>query len=221
MTRILLLLLLAVQLGFAQVDSLENRHKNVATAALYSFLLPGMGELYAGNYGMGKYFTIAEGALWITLLGVDRYAHWLQDDAYQFAAQHAQARVDGKSDQFFADIGNDSDVYAYNRRILRSRDEFKVYNEALSSPDYWKWDSDANRQSYRDRRVSSNEMFNNTRFVAAVIAVNHLVSAINAARLTIAYNKSIDHAELIDVHARLIGSVLNPDGFMITFTKSF
>lgn len=195
--------------------------KSVATAALYSFLLPGMGELYTGNYTMGKYFTIAEGALWITLLGVDRYAQWLQDDAYQYAAQHAGAKIDGKDEQFFIDIGNDSDVYTFNQRILQNRDQFKIYNEALNSSDYWKWDTDVNRSSYRDRRVSSNEMFNNTRFIAAVIAVNHIVSAINAARLAISYNKNIDHAELINIRARLVGSLSHPDGMMITFSKNF
>jgi len=195
--------------------------KSVGLAAVYSFLLPGMGELYAGNYDVGKYFTIAEGALWVTLLGVDRYAHWLQDDAYQYAAQHAGIGIAGKDDQYFIDIGNDSDVYAYNQRILQNRDQFKIYNEAPDSPDYWKWDSDASRSTYRDRRVNSNEMFNNTRFVAAVIAVNHVVSAINAARTAISHNKSVDQAGKIDVRARLLGTVSHPDGMMITVSRAF
>jgi hypothetical protein len=201
--------------------SVRPEKKSVGTAVLYSFLLPGMGELYAGKYDMGKYFTIAEGTLWIALFGVDRYAHWLQDDARQYAAQHAGISVSGKDEQYFIDIGNDSDVYAYNQRILQNRDQFKIYNEAPNSPDLWKWDTETSRSTYRDQRVSSNEMFNNTRFVAAVIAVNHIVSAINAARLTISYNKSVDHADLIDVRARLLGTLTHPDGMMVTVSKSF
>lgn len=198
-----------------------GERKSVAQAALYSFLLPGMGELYTGNYGMGKYFTVAEGALWIGLFGVDRYARWLQDDAYNFAAQHAGVNVAGKSEQYFVDIGNDSDIYAYNRRILQARSRYLVYDESPGSPYIWKWDSKANLAEYSDRRIASSDMFNNTRFVAAVIAVNHLVSAINAARLAIAHNKNLGQSDLIDVRARLLGSVAAPEGIMISFTHTF
>ncbi|MBI3766470.1 MAG: hypothetical protein HY277_08215 [Ignavibacteriales bacterium] len=195
--------------------------KSVTTAVLYSMLLPGMGEMYVGNYGMGKYFTIAEGALWITLLGFDRYGNWIQDDARNFAAQHAQAKIDGKDEQFFIDIGNDNDVYAYNQRILQNRDEHKVYSEDPNAGFYWKWDAPTNREFYREERVSSNQMFNNTRFVAAAIGVNHLVSAINAARLAISHNKNIDHAEILEIKAKVIGGFSAPDGIMISFSKRF
>lgn len=198
-----------------------GERKSVAKAALFSFLLPGMGELYTGNFGMGKYFTIAEGALWVGLFGVDRYAHWLQDDAYSFAAQHAGVRVAGKSEQFFIDIGNDSDIYAYNRRILQARSRYLVYDETPGSPYIWKWDSKQNLNSYADRRIASSDMFNNTRFIAAVIALNHLVSAVNAARLAISHNKNLGESEIIDVRARLLGTLSRPDGIMVSFTHTF
>lgn len=210
--------------GYLQDESSSSEQpekKSVAQAAIYSLLLPGMGELYVGNYGMGKYFTIAEGALWVTLYGVDRYAHWLQDDAYQYATQHAGIQAGSKSDQFYIDIGNDSDVYAFNRRILQSRQLYSVYSEATNSPDYWKWDTDANRSSYRDMRVSSSQMFDNTHFVIAVIALNHALSAINAARLAVSHNKSLATDGWIDMHARVLGSLVHPDGMMITFSKTF
>jgi len=201
--------------------SAVSERKSVAQAALYSFLLPGMGELYVGNYGMGKYFTIAEGALWVTLYGVDRYAHWLQDDAYQYAAQHAGIQPEGKTDQYYIDIGNDSDIYAFNRRLLQSRQLYSVYSEAPNSGYYWKWDTDANRSTYRDMRVSSSQMFDNTHFVIAVIVLNHALSAINAARLAVSHNKSLATDGWIDMHARLLGSLDHPDGMMITVSKTF
>jgi hypothetical protein len=193
--------------------------KSVATAALYSFLLPGMGEMYTDNYSMGRYFTIAEGTLWLTLLGIDRYAAWLQDDARSFAVQHAGITLNGKNDRYFIDIGNFDDVQSYNQQVLRDRDLQKLYNESSSS--YWKWDSPANREEYRSLRVSSDQWFNSTRFVAAAIALNHLISAINAARLTIAYNKGTDRADLIDVHARVVGGIAHPEGIVVSFSKSF
>jgi len=198
-----------------------REHKSVATAAIYSLLLPGMGELYTGNYNMGKYFTIVEGALWITYFGTDQYANWLQNDSYQFAAQHSGAKISGKDDQFFINIGNDSDVYSYDQRMLVNRQQYNVYSTALNSPYYWKWDTDGNRTIYRDMRVSSNQMFDNTHFVIGVIVLNHLISAVNAARLAMSYNKNIDHSELLDIHANLIGSIYHPDGMKITVSKSF
>ena len=200
-------------------EQASGEKKSVALAAVYSLLLPGMGELYAGDYGTGKYFTIAEGALWIGWGGMQWYGNWLQNDAHAFAAQHAQVSPEGKDDQYFIDIGNFSNVYVYNEQVLRGRDAFGTYDP--SSSYYWQWDVDANREQYRQLRVSSDEVFNNSRFVIAAIGVNHLLSAINAGRLAISHNKQIDEASTIDIHANVTGTLAHPDGIVLTVTKSF
>ncbi len=192
--------------------------KNVTTAIVYSLLLPGMGELYTGNYSMGKFFTIAEGALWLTLGAYDWHATSLQDDARRFAIQHAQINLDGKDDQYFVDIGEFQNVYDYNAQILRNREPDKLYNTSTS---YWNWDSNANRQYFDDMRVTSDERFNDMRFVAAAIAVNHIVSAINAARMAIAHNNAISEADQINIHANVIGGLAHPNGIMISLSKQF
>src|SRR4030067_702992 len=46
---------------------------------LYSLLLPGMGELYADSYSSGKYFTVAEGALWGIFTGMNIYGNCQKD----------------------------------------------------------------------------------------------------------------------------------------------
>src|SRR5437868_5743769 len=79
-----------------QQEQARGERKSPALAALYSLLLPGMGELYVGDYGSGKYFTIAEGALWTGWGGMQWYGNWKQNDSRQFAAQHAQISLDGK-----------------------------------------------------------------------------------------------------------------------------
>jgi hypothetical protein len=200
-------------------ESVQGEKKSIGLAVLYSMLLPGMGELYAGEYNSGKYFTIAEGALWITLGSVHWYANWLQNDARNFAVQHAGITQEGRTDQYFIDVGNFGNTYTYNQAVTRSRDYFKVYDPASSFA--WQWDSEVNREQYRQLRVSSDEMFNNTRFVAAAIAINHLVSAINAGRLALSHNKSIDEAGLIDIHADVLGSFAHPDGIMISVSRNF
>jgi len=204
---------------FLYQDSQAGEKKSVALAACYSFLLPGMGELYAGDYGSGKYFTIAEGLLWITLGVVEIQANSMQTDARSFAVQNAGVVPDGKSDDYFVDIGDFNNVYSYNTAVLRARQYFETYNPRSSYA--WQWNVDANRTVYRDMRVASDEMYNNEKFVVGVIVLNHLLSAVNAIRVTLAHNKAVATSESIDIHASLLGSVSRPDGIMLSFNKRF
>jgi hypothetical protein len=197
----------------------EREKKNIMLAITYSLLLPGMGELYAGSYSTGKYFTIAEGALWTSVLAFDRYATWTQDDARSYAARHAGISVAGKDDQFFVNIGNFADVAAYNEEMLRERDPRRVYNDLATYG--WTWDAHASQQTYRDLRVRSDNWFNNTRFVVAAIAVNHVISAINAARITISTNNGQETGSLLDLKANVIGGLNAPDGIEFTLTRTF
>ena len=114
------------------VQSDGGDRKSIGLAAAYSFLLPGMGELYVGNYDMGKYFTIAEGALWVGLAGVNLHANSLQDDARRYAAAHAGTSFDGKKDQYFVDISNFNSVYQFNEQVLRDRNPQKLYDPTSS-----------------------------------------------------------------------------------------
>jgi hypothetical protein len=47
--------------------------RSVTLAVLYSLLLPGMGELYAGNFSSGKYYLIADAGLWLGYGGFQYY----------------------------------------------------------------------------------------------------------------------------------------------------
>jgi TM2 domain-containing membrane protein YozV len=193
--------------------------KSPALAVLYSLLLPGMGELYTGEYGSGKYFTMVEGALVVTLISVDRYANWLKDDSRQFAVIHARTTAEGKGDQYFSDIGDFQSVYDFNEAILRDRKPEKVYDP--NSSFYWSWDSPANREQYRSIRVRSDDRFNDTRFIVAAMAVNHIISAINAARLVFRHNRNVEEGGLIDLHADVIGGVAHPSGIRLTLSRNF
>ena len=192
--------------------------KSVGLAVIYSLLLPGMGELYAGNYGSGKYFTGADGVLWLTLGAVDLHARSLRDDARTYAALHGGFDPSGKDDTYYINVGNFNDVYAYNEQVLRDRDAYKLYDPTSSA--YWKWDSDGNRALYRDQRVASDGMFNNTRVVVAALAVNRVLSAINAARLVISGNRE-GSGDAIDIGARVLGSPVHPHGIAISITRQF
>jgi hypothetical protein len=203
----------------AAVAPVEGR-KSAGLAAMYSLMLPGMGELYAGSFSSGRYFLAAEGALWLTYAIFQVRGDALRDDARSFAVAHAGVSLLGKNDQYFVDIGNFLNIDEYNQKKLRDREVEKLYDPALGYA--WQWDSDASRASYRDQRVTSDNSYNNRKFVVAVVLINHVASAINAARSAVSHNKALE-GPLSDVHieAEVLGGPFQAHGMVVTLRKTF
>jgi hypothetical protein len=194
--------------------------KSVGLAALYSLVVPGMGELYAEGFSSGKYFLIAEGVLWLGYAAVEIHANDLRDGARAYAVAHAGVDATGKDDDFFVNVGNFISVDEYNEKRLRGREPEAVYDPLAGYS--WLWDSDASRLVYREQRIGSENMYNNRKFVGAAIIVNHIVSAINAARTAISYNNSLDDP-LGDLYlsTRVLGSAEQLHGVMVSIAKPF
>jgi hypothetical protein len=197
----------------------SGNRKSVTLAVVYSLLLPGMGELYVGDYSTGRYLTAAEGALWLTYASFELYGTWVRDDARRFAVTNAGVNLAGQSSQFFVDIGNYNNVYQYNERKLQERQEEKLYNP--NSTYSWSWNTDGDRQKYRSHRISSDQAFNSTQFVVGAIIANHIVSAINAARLAISHNNQDESLQSLRFDTRILGSIGNPQGIALKISKTF
>jgi hypothetical protein len=195
-----------------------SEKKKVGLAAVYSLLLPGMGELYAGSFSSGRFFLGAEAALWLTFSTFEVYGNSLRDDSRAYAVQHAGISVAGRTDQYFVDIGNFLNTNDFNNKKLRDRDASLVYDASYA----WQWDSDASRAAFKGQRIASDNAYNNTKFVVAAIIINHVASAINAARVAIAYNKALQGA-LGDVQfgAGVMGGWQHPHGIVVTMVKGF
>ena len=193
--------------------------KSAGLAAIYSLLLPGLGELYADGFSSGKYFMIAEGALWLTYTGIDVYGNSLRDDARAFAVAHAGVDTRGKDDQFFVDVGNFGDVNEYNEKQLRDREPENLYDPRAGYD--WRWTSDDLRAQYRAQRIDAENMFNNRKFVVAVVIINHVASAINAARSAIAFNKAIEESGELHFGASVMGGLSHPHGVLLTVSRDF
>jgi len=171
-------------------SNLSNEKKSVGLGIVYSLLLPGMGELYADSYSSGKYFTIADGVLWGTLIGMSAYSNWQEDNYKTYAASLADVVNDGnKDEEFYANIGDYKSVYTYNDQKALERNFNEMYDEEAY---FWKWNSTDERRTYRDMWNSSETASNNIRFVVGGLILNRVISAINAARLVSSYNKSIE-----------------------------
>jgi hypothetical protein len=204
-----------------QIENLGATKKSPALAAMYSLLLPGLGEYYADGFGSGKYFSVAEGLLWLTYASFDIYGTSLRNDSRTFASARLGISIEGKSDQYFVDLGNFQSSAERDDKRARERDALGLY---YNRPGYaWDWGaSDIDRLSYKDQRLKGEEMLNNRKFVVAAIILNHVASAINAARSAISYNKDINNqiGEL-QFKADVMGGLSNPHGVLLTVSRTF
>ncbi len=163
--------------------------KSVGLAIIYSLLLPGMGELYAGDYSMGKYFTIADAVSWGFVAGFSIHGNNQADNYKAFAKTHAGVNPDGKEDDYFADIGNYLNIDDFNLE----REQLRRFDEAYNiDTDFWKWENNSVREEYRSMWTSSEESFDKIQFAVGALVINRIISAINAARTVGRHNAKAD-----------------------------
>ncbi len=187
--------------------------KNVGLAILFSAILPGMGELYAGSYSSGKYFTAAEGALWGVYIGMNTYGKWQRDRYISYATATASVNPQGKGSAYFATIGNYSNIDQYNTAQILSGNFKQIYDSQY----YWNWQSDVQRETYRNMWYASEQAHNNLSFVIGAMVINRIISAINAARLVIQYNKE----RSTDTSWNMSAGVTNSLGFDTSLNLNF
>lgn len=196
-------------------NAVSAQKKSTGLAALYSLVLPGAGEMYVGGIDAGKYPLIAEAALWLTWGTMQYYGGWLQDDARRFAVVHAGVASTTADDLFYVNVSNFSNTYEYNEKKLIDRSLELVYSSSATT---WQWDSEANRQQFRNQRVMSDRVFNNARFVIGGMLVNRIVSAINAARVARQFNRSVESGTGA---WRIESSMTGPNGVQVALVRTF
>jgi hypothetical protein len=197
--------------------SVQSGKKNAGLAVLYSLLLPGMGELYAGSYNSGKYFTIAEGAIWLTYTGMYSYGNWKENNYKSYAQSYAGVVNSGKDDDYYANVGNYSSIDQFNREKALEGNFNEMYNVEQN---YWNWSSEQQRKEYRGLWSSSENAYNNLQFVVGALVLNRIISAVNAARLVSAYNKSLDAQSAWNVSFNM-GTPQTKSGLTLNLSTSF
>ncbi len=195
----------------------ERTKKNPGLAIIYSLLLPGMGELYADGYSSGKYFTIAEGTLWGVFIGMNTYANWQKDRYQAYAVTNGGVNSTGKGADFYAAIGDYTSLDQFNEEQALNRDFSAMYN---AETNYWNWPTQEQRRTYRGMWTSSEQTFNDIRFVVGAMIVNRIASAINAVRLVSAYNKNLDTDLSWNVSVGLQNKAELPTSLVLNFKTS-
>jgi len=181
-------------LPFQEKDVKNLERKSASKAFFYSLLLPGTGEAYVGEKTQSKIFLgieiIAWGLVVANMINVDRR----QDDYKNFAVQHASVIRNGKGDQFWIDIGKYDTIFEFNEQRIRERDIDALYPENRIW--FWSWDNTENRFFYDSKRIETREIEQTRLYFFGAIALNHLVSAINALRLANSYNRKLEELSL-------------------------
>jgi len=160
--------------------STTDKEKRIRQSKAFwqSLLVPGLGQLAMDRKASGYAFLTAEIALIGSLVGLRTYASRLEDDYRLYAYQHAGVPTN-HDHMFYVDIGNWMNERLYNEARLRDRDFEAMYT---NPEDAWSWDSDNNRTSFRSMRIDSDKARNTAVLVVGGMLINHLFSAIDAAR---------------------------------------
>jgi hypothetical protein len=182
-------------------------------AFLFSFVLPGAGEYYAGSRKTAAVFFGTECALWAVFSGFQTYGRWKQRDYRLFAASHAGVNPEGKNRDYFVAIENYMNIIAYNDAKLQQRRVDKLYPERQAFN--WQWDSEVSRKRYKGMRIKSDLAYRNSLFVVGGIVLNHLVSGIDAVRVAGRNSNALKR----EVRVGLSG--LPEGGGMVFFMKRF
>jgi hypothetical protein len=205
------------EINFNLNPKLITEKKSVGLGIIYSLLLPGMGELYADAYDVGKYFTIADGVLWGTFIGMHAYSSWQKDNYQSYAASRAGVNNSNKDADYYATIGDYTSIDSYNDEKALERNFNQMYDTEIY---YWKWNSVEERRTYRDMWTSSEQTNNDIRFVVGGLILNRVASAINAARLVSAYNKRLEEEVSWNFSVGFMNQPNLPTSITFNFQKS-
>lgn len=164
-------------------------HKSVWKAAALSALVPGAGQYYVGNRTKARYFFVGEALTWVGFAAFKIYGNWKEDDYIRFAARHANAQLDDKSDEFRDLVGFYQDIDEYNT-FGRVFDPERPY--LVDSPEnHWRWQSFEDRETYRHLKNRAGEADRRAEFMIGVAIVSRIVSTIDAIRDARKINKQI------------------------------
>jgi hypothetical protein len=159
-----------------------------------SWLLPGLGHRMIGREGRARFFTMVETGV---LLGVavSEAQGYVRKRGYVDYAESFAGVADaaGKPDWYYRNLGQyrSSDDYvddiARTARALygddlAARDAYVEQNRP-GPGETWRWDSNADRREFRERRKASRNAYRRASLFIGGALLNRLLSSLDAARL--------------------------------------
>jgi hypothetical protein len=161
-------------------------------AVLYSLLLPGLGDWYAGRKDRAKTFFIVDAALWTSFIVFQVQGHRREDAYKQMAVDMAGVTSTGHSDDFYSEIGaydNSGDyetIFKQDHRIdiwpevgYEALESYYLENR-VSDFEEWAWANSEQRIDFRQLKTSSKNAYRRSKYVIALAVANRLVASVFA-----------------------------------------
>ena len=177
-----------------------KKHRKSARKAFFlSLLIPGSGEYYVGQKGYTKGFVAAEAVIWSAALYNQYQGDMRRRDYIAYAAQQAGSNPGRTDDFYYQNIYEWDNSFWYNEDQWRQAIALYPYDPAAreayvadklySEEDSWDWQNDDQMNYYRGLRVKSRNYLHRVSYSVGASVLNHMLSAVNAARLAKRYNK--------------------------------
>ncbi len=179
---------------------LPRKYRKSARKAFFlSLLVPGSGEYYVGQKGYTKGFVAAEAVIWSAALFNKYQGDMRRRDYISYAAQEAGSNSGRADDFYYQNVYEWPNSFWYNEDQWRQARELYPYDPAAqqayvadklySEEDSWEWQSYDQWYYYRGLRVKSRNALHRISYSVGASVLNHMLSAVNAARLAKRYNK--------------------------------
>lgn len=197
----------------------EEDKVNVTKATVYSLLLPGAGQWYAGDKNRAGVFLAGEGVMWAAFAYFKTVQSAKQDDYEAYALANAGINPEGKNDDFYRILSfyNSREEYNSAGRIIDPSRPYYPNNEYWN----WRWRSEADLEQYRTLRNQRAEARNRSRFALGALVVNRLLSAFDAWQVA----KSVNRQARMELTGWKVGVKGKPFGsdpkVMVTFKRKF
>ncbi len=180
--------------------------KNPMVALLLSCVLPGWGQIYAGETTRGRWFMAAEAGIWAGY-GAFRIQEGMREDDYREYAQIFAGTAAGASSGYLSDMGgyirSEGDD-SYNQSVAcDARSLFPDDREAqrayIAENGYygdlsWDWGSEDSFYAYRELRHAASSADRNAFYMVGVAMLNRAVSGIDSAWMARRHNAGV-HGE--------------------------
>jgi len=176
--------------------------KSIPKAMMFSIILPGWGDIYAGNKGTGKVLIGTEIAIWLGYTGFQYYGNMQRDSYILYAHENAEANFSRKDEDYYDAIevyktSEDYNIYIREEARLLYPYDPELQNEYVQKYGYfgvnsWDWNKQNDLTRYRKLRISTRKTFQRAIFMTGFAILNRFCGAITSARNVNKYNKRIE-----------------------------
>ena len=212
MRALLILLLLGGSILPARGE--PTRAPSPLQEALFSLVLPGSGQMRMGSHGKAYVFIAAEAISWMSFLGFNFYGHSIENDARIYGYARAGADFHRSDAAYWSAVELNLSREAYLeelRRIARSiypddPEAQQAYVQDNAVECEWRWTSQSEWYRFQDLRKSARVIFSRADLLLGVVALNHLISAVDAFLTARGFKEGPLEGVSLDVHFNPHGS---------------